>query len=123
MGGEEFALVLYDSAREKGLAIAERIRLTFENIAAVVDGQRIGGTVSMGMAISENGVSDIAALLAQADQALYCAKERGRNRIEVASLGLVMERAQTVPQPRDEMITHFTTRENEPERATQPSAA
>jgi hypothetical protein len=40
-----------------------------------------------------DGPFDVAAMLAQADEALYCAKERGRNRVEVASLELIMERA------------------------------
>ena len=92
LGGEEFAIVLYDSGHDKGLAIAERIRLAFETAAADVDGKEIGGTVSMGMVISEANLFDIPALLAQADEALYCAKERGRNRIEVASLDLALER-------------------------------
>jgi diguanylate cyclase (GGDEF)-like protein len=92
LGGEEFAIVLYDSGRDKGLAIAERIRLSFETAAADVDGRPIGGTVSMGMVIAESNLFDIPALLAQADEALYCAKERGRNRVEVASLQAVANR-------------------------------
>ena len=93
LGGEEFAIVLYDSDREKGLAIAECIRMSFEDAASELDGHPIGGTVSMGMVIAEDGLLDVPALLAQADEALYCAKERGRNRIEVASLQLVLDRA------------------------------
>ena len=85
LGGEEFAIVLHDAGRDKGLAIAERIRLSFENAAAEVDGRPVGATVSMGMAVCEQGLLDLAALLAKADEALYCAKERGRNRIEVAA--------------------------------------
>ena len=94
LGGEEFAIVLYDAGRDKGLAIAERIRLSFEDAAAEVDGRPVGGTVSMGMVVAEDGLLDIPTLLAQADEALYCAKERGRNRIEIASLQLVLDRAQ-----------------------------
>jgi diguanylate cyclase (GGDEF)-like protein len=99
LGGEEFAIVLYDAGREKGLAIGERIRLTFENAAAAVDGRPVGGTVSMGMVVSESGLNDLTALLAQADEALYCAKERGRNRIEFASLQLVLGRARDAERP------------------------
>jgi diguanylate cyclase (GGDEF)-like protein len=90
--------VIYDSGRDKGLAIAERIRLAFETAAAEVDGRRIGGTVSMGISIAETNLLDIPALLAQADEALYCAKERGRNRTEVASLQLVLDRAKEAEQ-------------------------
>jgi diguanylate cyclase (GGDEF)-like protein len=98
LGGEEFAIVLYDSGRDKGLAIGERIRVAFEDAAAEVDGRPIGGTVSMGMVIAEASLFDIPALLAQADEALYCAKERGRNRVELASLQHVIERARTSEQ-------------------------
>src|SRR4029079_10919888 len=98
LGGEEFAIVIYDAGRDKGLAIAERIRLAFETAAAEVDGRPIGGTVSLGMAIAETNLFDIPTLLAQADEALYCAKERGRNRTEVASLQLVLDRAKEADQ-------------------------
>jgi diguanylate cyclase (GGDEF)-like protein len=94
LGGEEFSIVLYNAGREKGLAVAERIRLAFETAAAEVNGRAVGGTVSMGMVVAENGLADVPALLAQADEALYCAKERGRNRIEMASLKLVPDRAE-----------------------------
>jgi len=98
LGGEEFAMVIYDAGHDKGLAIAERIRLSFETVAADVNGRAIGGTVSMGMALAETSLFDIPALLAQADEALYCAKERGRNRVEIASLQLVLDRAEEAEQ-------------------------
>jgi diguanylate cyclase (GGDEF)-like protein len=94
LGGEEFAMVIYGAGHDKGLAIAERIRMSFETAAADVNGRAIGGTVSVGMALAETSLFDIPALLAQADEALYCAKERGRNRVEVASLQLVLERTE-----------------------------
>ena len=93
LGGEEFAIVLDAAGRESGHAIAERIRISFEDAASDVDGRPVGGTVSIGMAICDGGVFDVTAMLAQADEALYCAKERGRNRVEIASLELIMQRA------------------------------
>jgi predicted signal transduction protein with EAL and GGDEF domain len=54
-----------------------------------VDGRPVMATVSVGMVFNEDSTFDVSALLAQADQALYHAKERGRNRVEIASLELV----------------------------------
>jgi diguanylate cyclase (GGDEF)-like protein len=99
LGGEEFVMVLYNAGREKGLAVAERIRLLFESAAAEVDGRPVGGTVSMGMVVSDNGLHDVPSLLAQADEALYCAKERGRNRIELASRPLLLDRTPIAERP------------------------
>jgi diguanylate cyclase (GGDEF)-like protein len=96
LGGEEFAVLLYDAGRENGHATAERIRLAYEEAAADVEGHPVGGTVSIGMAISEPGFIDLPALLGRADEALYCAKERGRNRVEIASLNSAPERASVV---------------------------
>jgi diguanylate cyclase (GGDEF)-like protein len=94
LGGEEFAAVLYDVDRERALITAERIRSAFAAAAVEVDGRPVMATVSIGMVFNEDSTFDVSALLAQADQALYHAKERGRNRVEVASLELVLLRKQ-----------------------------
>jgi diguanylate cyclase (GGDEF)-like protein len=98
LGGEEFAIVLCGHDRANSFAIAEGIRFTFEDATAEIDGHPIGGSVSMGMVIAEAGMIDFQSLLDQADQALYCAKERGRNRVEIASLQLVLDRAKEAEQ-------------------------
>lgn len=93
LGGEEFAIVLADADRDQAVACAEQVRIAYAALAAHLGDREVGGTVSIGVAICDEGLLDIAALLAQADEALYCAKERGRNRVEVASLELIMQRA------------------------------
>ena len=85
LGGEEFAAVLIDASAEKAVAAAERIRETFVKAAREVDNCPVGATVSIGVAHCAEMVLDMPRLLAQADEALYFAKERGRNRVEVAS--------------------------------------
>ena len=91
LGGEEFAAVLHNVSREKAVALAERIRSAFAEAANEVDGRPVGATVSIGMVITtQDAAFDVPALLAQADQALYFAKERGRNRVGVATLDLVL---------------------------------
>ena len=99
LGGEEFAIVLYDSGREKALAVAECIRLAFEDAAADVDGRPVGGTVSIGMVAAQAGLADVPALLGRADEALYCAKERGRNRVEIALPEPVPNRVRDLAEP------------------------
>ncbi len=92
LGGEEFAAVLHDLPHDKALAIAERMRTAFAAATQDVDGRSVNATVSIGMVHADGPLFDVPGLLAQADQALYFAKERGRNRVEVASLDLVLDR-------------------------------
>ncbi len=82
LGGEEFAAVLHGADYKNALAIAERIRTAFAERAAVIDGVPIGATVSIGVVLHKGPPVAISELLGKADQALYLAKERGRNRVE-----------------------------------------
>ena len=82
-GGEEFLLVMPETAMEGALACAERIR---ERIAATefhTEGGSLHMTVSCGLTRYRDG-EDMRVMLARADQALYLAKELGRNRIEAS---------------------------------------
>ncbi len=90
LGGEEFAALLHNASKDKALATAEKLRAAFAAAAVEVDGYPVNATLSVGVAVSRHGPIDISAMLAQADQALYHAKERGRNRVELASLDLVL---------------------------------
>jgi diguanylate cyclase (GGDEF)-like protein len=83
-GGDEFAAVLYDTGRDRALSLAERIQREFQMAASEIDGHTVRATLSIGMVFSAAGPLDLASLLSQADQALYRAKEAGRNRIELA---------------------------------------
>jgi diguanylate cyclase (GGDEF)-like protein len=93
LGGEEFAALLRDATSERALAVAEQIRTEFAAAAREVQGQPIAATVSIGVVISHDAVLDLSALLAQADHALYRAKDSGRNRVEIASIELILDRA------------------------------
>jgi diguanylate cyclase (GGDEF)-like protein len=99
LGGEEFAVLLADACRDNAFAVAERIRSTFAAAAASVGGHAVNATASIGVAIIQDPQQDIAALLAQADQALYRAKARGRNRVVVIGLDLLMEGDGDAPAP------------------------
>ena len=92
LGGEEFAALLVDATRERAMAVAEDIRRSFAEATCEVDGRPVVATVSIGIVISYDAVLDISALLAQADHALYRAKDNGRNRIEIASIELILDR-------------------------------
>jgi diguanylate cyclase (GGDEF)-like protein len=99
LGGEEFAAMLTETNREKAVAVAERIRESFAQMAHDVDGCPVRATVSIGLVHSQERTLDVQELLAQADHALYYAKERGRNRVEVASLDVMVERRDADSKP------------------------
>lgn len=79
-GGEEFLLVMPQTALDGAAASAERIRAAVESCAcaALPAGRRV--TVTIGVATIAAG-EDNAALLARADECLYRGKAAGRNRV------------------------------------------
>jgi diguanylate cyclase (GGDEF)-like protein len=82
IGGEEFACLLPDTAADDAICLAERMRKGFEASSHSIGKYTIRLTVSVGVAISDEEHSDLSALLAAADRALYRAKLLGRNRVE-----------------------------------------
>jgi diguanylate cyclase (GGDEF)-like protein len=83
-GGEEFVAVLPGAPPEVVRAMGERIRRAVEAEPVVVEAERIPVTVSVGVAMLAADASDSAVLLQRADEALYRAKDNGRNRVEEA---------------------------------------
>jgi len=86
LGGEEFAMLMPLTDQETAYRIVDRLR---EAVAAIAiptsDGRQVSVTISVGMAMFAN--QQIDRLLLDADRALYLAKERGRNRVELAVTG------------------------------------
>lgn len=83
-GGEEFALVLYDADLAAAAALAENFRQLVEELAIVHPHSPYGRiTVSLGLAVSSAAAPLTPdELFKAADDALYRAKEGGRNRLE-----------------------------------------
>ncbi|MCT0226488.1 GGDEF domain-containing protein [Synechococcus sp. CS-1328] len=89
-GGEEFVVALPGEGAEGASIVAERLR---RSIAALALQSRDGHslppiTISIGLAFQQPGLA-CGALVAAADQALYQAKEGGRNRVVVAGAPLL----------------------------------
>jgi len=83
-GGEEFVLMLYGPSEQDPLALAEQIRREVMDEQIVHRGSYVAPvvTVSIGTALAEPASGrSLAALIQQADEALYEAKQRGRNRV------------------------------------------
>ena len=81
-GGEELAVILPDAVTEMAEMIAERLRSAVEtNLVPTEEFGRLAVTVSLGVATFPDDASDTRTLIARADEALYEAKEAGRNRV------------------------------------------
>lgn len=84
-GGEEFVLVLRQADLEAATNLAERIRQALDASSFDYDGKSFKATVSLGVATYTPRVTNARALIQEADERLYLAKERGRNRVCAAS--------------------------------------
>jgi diguanylate cyclase (GGDEF)-like protein/PAS domain S-box-containing protein len=80
LGGEEFAVLLVDCNLEQAGNVAQRLRQAIEAVEVVQEGKTIRFTASFGAAEIQKA-EDLAGLLARADEALYQAKNSGRNRV------------------------------------------
>jgi two-component system cell cycle response regulator len=87
-GGDEFLIVLTHTDGAGAKAFSERLRTTIEkhNFVHGPDSSRL--TASLGMAYAENGQFDLDAreMVRIADNALYLAKQSGRNRVESVNI-------------------------------------
>src|SRR5208282_4732199 len=81
-GGEEFVVVLPATDAETARSICERIVMAFRNTGHVIGSDHATVTISIGYAThgAETRFKDVADFIKAADQALYTAKMRGRNR-------------------------------------------
>jgi len=82
-GGEEFAILLPETERDSALLLAERIRSSVASATLKLNESILFYSVSIGVAVNNSEKAPIEELLSQADEALYAAKEAGRNRIRI----------------------------------------
>lgn len=84
LGGEEFLILLANIGLADAQAVAEKLRHQVESEEFPLDNDNsISATISIGLALY-NGHPDYQQVLRRADEALYLAKNSGRNRVEVA---------------------------------------
>ncbi|MGG1551013.1 histidine kinase N-terminal 7TM domain-containing protein [Paenibacillus ferrarius] len=81
-GGEEFVLALKGRTLQEGEAVANRLRTRIASKPLTTTEDKISVTLSLGVAEAADGPEEtLSQLLNKADQALYAAKQAGRNRV------------------------------------------
>ncbi len=88
LGGEEFAVLLPETALAQARDVAERLRQALAEVTVEVEAGAppIRVTASFGLVVGDADIGTVDALFAHADQAMYAAKRAGRNRICVAAV-------------------------------------
>ncbi len=81
MGGEEFSIILPETEMAGTLIVAERFRQAIADLKLYVDDQIVHFTVSIGVTKLRQDDSGIEAVLRRADEALYLAKNGGRDKV------------------------------------------
>jgi diguanylate cyclase (GGDEF)-like protein len=86
IGGEEFALLLPETHEADATILAERLREQIADLPRILGGEQAQVTVSIGVGGATLSMASFETLLKRADEALYEAKETGRNRVVRAPL-------------------------------------
>ena len=84
LGGEEFAVIVPETDTEDAAAVAERIRGSIAQIVIDTPDEPLSFTVSIGVSECDDDDDSVDDALTRADNALYDAKEQGRNRVVCA---------------------------------------
>lgn len=89
LGGDEFAMFLAGKSLEEAAALAERIRATVnKTVITRADGMQYNDAVTLSIGVAIGEASDtLESLRHRADEALYDAKDAGRNRVALADSG------------------------------------
>lgn len=82
IGGEEFAVIVPHADLEMATELAQRLRLGIEKAEIIIDGKPLNITACFGVTSLDVKSESLDEALKRADQALYLAKENGRNRVE-----------------------------------------
>lgn len=83
-GGEELMILMPETDIGMANQVAERLRASIYENQMTVDDQVLNVTVSIGVATKDENTLELDTLIARADQAMYIAKHRGRNRVAVS---------------------------------------
>ena len=81
LGGEEFGIILAQTDGYSATAVAEKLRMAIESFCILTSRGPIRVTVSLGVAFALSVGDSASKLVSRADDALYCAKRAGRNRV------------------------------------------
>jgi diguanylate cyclase (GGDEF)-like protein len=87
-GGEEFLAVMPGCDETCSVRAAERLRAALADRSVSLEGEKISVTLSLGIAaVSDPNLAEADRLIKAADEALYRAKESGRNRVAIGKIG------------------------------------
>ena len=81
-GGEEIVILLPETSLEVGMMVAERLRAMIAGSPVKIgENFTLSVTASLGVACKDENTTSLDILIKRADQAMYIAKNKGRNRV------------------------------------------
>lgn len=104
-GGDEFAIIAAGKSREEFAAMADRLHKHLSR-PVEVEGLALPSSFSLGMAVADDRTLDAAALIAEADAALYAAKDAGRGTWRAVGIAARTAEEAAHETPRRQMLPH-----------------